>query len=194
MSLLIRNGRIITATDDYLGDIYCADQTITRIESHQPAAAAGANGENASAASPRLSVPPGTEVIDAMGKYVFPGFIDPHVHIYLPFMGTYAKDTWDSASRAALLGGTTTLIEMICPGKTDDAMDAFELWCSKAVGIAACDYSYHMGVTRFDDRTASQLRQIVKTRGISSFKVFLAYKGALGVDDRELYHTSLARL
>ena len=172
MPLLIQNGRIITATDDYQADIYCAGESISRIESK---------------IDPK-SLPPTTQTVDAKGKYIFPGFIDPHVHIYLPFMGTYAKDTWETASKAALAGGTTTLIEMVCPGKTDDAMEAFELWCSKSQGISACDYTYHMGVTRFDAPTEKQLREIVK-RGVSSFKVFLAYKGALGVDDRELYHT-----
>jgi dihydropyrimidinase len=171
MALLIRNGRIFTATDDYKADIFCADETITHIERRIDPGSV-----------------PGAEVIDAAGKYIFPGFIDPHVHIYLPFMGTYAKDTWETASRAALVGGTTTLIEMICPGKTEEPMAAFELWKSKAAGVAACDYSFHMGVTRFDDAAEKQFRQIVK-QGITSFKVFLAYKGALGVDDRELYRT-----
>lgn len=172
MPLLITNGRILTATDDYSADVFCAGETITRIEK---------------GIDPK-SCPPGTEVIDASGKYVFPGFIDPHVHVYLPFMGTYAKDDWESASRAALLGGTTTLIEMICPGKSDEPMAAFETWLGKAQGKSACDFTFHMGVTRFDDLAEKQFRDIVK-RGIRSFKVFLAYKGALGVDDRELYHT-----
>jgi dihydropyrimidinase len=174
MPLLIRNGRVITATDDYVADIFCAGETITRIE-------------RAGGIDPR-SCPSGTEIIDAAGKYVFPGFIDPHVHIYLPFMGTYAKDTWETASRAALVGGTTTLIEMICPGKQDEPLAAFEMWLAKAQGVSACDFSFHMGVTRFDASSEKQFREIVK-RGIRSFKVFLAYKGALGVDDRELYHT-----
>jgi dihydropyrimidinase len=171
MALLIRNGRVVTASEDYVADIYCHDQAVTRIEKGIDPASS-----------------PGAEVIDATGKYVFPGFIDPHVHVYLPFMGTYAKDTWESASRAALVGGTTTLIEMICPGKTDEPMAAFETWLGKARGVASCDYSFHMGVTRFDALAEGQLREIVK-RGVTSFKVFLAYKGALGVDDRELYHT-----
>jgi len=172
MPLLFKNGRIITATDDYVADVYCAGDTITRIE----------RGIDAK------SLASGTETIDATGKYVFPGFIDPHVHVYLPFMGTYAKDTWETASRAALVGGTTTLIEMICPGKTDEPMAAFETWLDKAQGVSSCDFTFHMGVTRFDELAEKQFREIVK-RGIRSFKVFLAYKGALGVDDRELYHT-----
>jgi D-hydantoinase len=169
MPLLIKNGEIITPSQRYRADIFCEGETITTI-------------------APNLSAPPDTEVIDATGKYVFPGFIDPHVHIYLPFMGTYSKDTYESASRAALVGGTTTLIEMCCPARSDDALAAFDLWMSKAAGHSACDFTFHMGVTKFDAATESQLREIV-ARGISSFKIFLAYKGAFGVDDTELYRT-----
>jgi dihydropyrimidinase len=169
MSLLIKNGEIVTADSRYVADIYCEGETITKIDRN-------------------LSAPAGTEVIDATGKYVFPGFIDPHVHIYLPFMGTFAKDTYETGSRAALVGGTTTLIEMCCPARSDDALAAFELWMSQAAGKSACDFTFHMGVTRFDAKSAGQLREIVR-RGISSFKIFLAYKGAFGIDDTELYHT-----
>jgi dihydropyrimidinase len=169
MSLLIKNGEIVTASERYFADIYCEKETITRIDRNLPA-------------------PPGAEVIDASGKYVFPGFIDPHVHIYLPFMGTFAKDTHETASKAALVGGTTTFIEMICPGRAENPMDAFESWMEKAAGKSACDFSFHMGVTRFDANAERQFREIVK-RGVSSFKVFLAYKGALGVTDEELYKT-----
>jgi dihydropyrimidinase len=103
-------------------------------------------------------------------------------------MGTYARDTYETASRAALVGGTTTLIEMVCPSRADDPVEAYELWKSKAVGLSACDYAFHMGVTRFNDQTPAQLRQVVDD-GTASFKVFLAYKGAFGVDDTELYRT-----
>jgi dihydropyrimidinase len=167
MGLMVKNGEIVTASDRYVADIWCEDDTVTAIGRNLPA-------------------PAGCEVIDAAGRYVFPGFIDPHVHIYLPFMGTFAKDTYETASCAALVGGTTTLIEMICPARGDDALEACELWKSKAEGRSACDYTFHMGVTRFDGRTESQLRRIVQD-GISSFKVFLAYKGAFAVNDEELY-------
>lgn len=103
-------------------------------------------------------------------------------------MGTYAKDTYESASRAALVGGTTTLIEMVCPARSDDTMEAYELWKGKAEGKSACDYTFHMGVTKFDATTESQLRRIVED-GVASFKVFLAYKGAFAVEDTELYQT-----
>jgi dihydropyrimidinase len=124
--------------------------------------------------------------VDAAGKYVFPGFIDPHVHIYLPFMGTYAADDYASASQAALAGGTTTLIEMICPGPADEPFDAFELWRSKAHGLAAVDYTFHMSVVRFDAHVREQFRKIVAS-GVASFKVFLAYKGALNLSDEHLF-------
>ena len=174
MALLIKNGEIITADSRYVADIYCEDETITRIDR-------------------AIAAPPGTEVIDAAGKYVFPGFIDPHVHIYLPFMGTFSKDTYATGSQAALVGGTTTLIEMCCPSRKDDALASFELWMAQAIGKSACDFTFHMGVTKFDATTDAQLREIVR-RGISSFKIFLAYKGEFGVDDTELYRTlKLAR-
>ena len=169
MSLLVTNGRIVTADSDFTGDIFCEAETITRI------------GKN-------LGAPPDAEVIDATGKLVFPGFIDPHVHIYLPFMGTLSKDTYETGSKAALVGGTTTLIEMCCPARSDDTLGGFELWMSQAVGKSACDFTFHMGVTRFDATTEAQLREIV-ARGNSSFKIFLAYKGAFGIDDTELYRT-----
>src|SRR4051812_14618466 len=169
MSLLIKNGEIVTASERYVADILCENETITRIDRNIPA-------------------PKGAEVIDAKGKFVFPGFIDPHVHIYLPFMGTFSKDTYETGSKAALVGGTTTLIEMCCPARKDDALDSFELWMKQAVGKSACDFSFHMGVTKFDANSESQLREIVR-RGISSFKIFLAYKGAFGIDDTELYRT-----
>ena len=170
MALLIRGGRIITPTDDFTGDIYAENEKITRIE-------------------PRIDdklVAPGAEIIDARGKYVFPGFIDPHVHIYLPFMGTYAADDYESASKAALVGGTTTLIEMICPGPSDEPVAAFELWKSKAEGLAAVDYTFHMSVVRFEQHIRDQFREIVSA-GVASFKVVLAYKGALNLSDEDLF-------
>lgn len=138
MAVLIRNGEIINADSRFHADILVEGETISRI------------GKN-------IEAPAGATVIDAKGKYVFPGFIDPHVHIHLPFMGTLAKDTYETASIAALAGGTTTLIEMICPrGRTI-------LGRPTSYGVArrrksACDFTFHMGVTRFDGRTADQLK------------------------------------
>jgi dihydropyrimidinase len=170
VALLIRGGRLITPADDHIADIYCEGETITRIEREIDT----------------RTLPPGTEVIDASGKYVFPGFIDPHVHIYLPFMGTFAADDYESASKAALAGGTTTLVEMICPGPADDPLTAFELWKSKAETLAAVDYTFHMSVVRFEESVRGRFREIVKA-GVASFKVFLAYKGALNLSDEHLF-------
>ena len=169
MSLLIKNGEIVTPSERYIADIFCEGETITRIDRD-------------------MIGPPGTEIIDASGKYVFPGFIDPHTHIYLPFMATYSKDTYETGSKAALVGGTTTIFDMCVPSREMEASDGFRIWREQSEGKSACDYTYHMGVTKFDLRTADQLRTIVQ-EGIASFKVFLAYQGAFGIDDFELYHT-----
>ncbi|HEV2095462.1 MAG TPA: amidohydrolase family protein, partial [Chthoniobacterales bacterium] len=169
MPLLIQNGAIVTGTERFVADIWCEGETITRIDRD-------------------IAPPEGADLIDASGKYVFPGFIDPHTHIYLPFMGTFAKDTYETASKAALVGGTTTIFEMVCPSREMDAVEGLAIWREQSEGKSACDYTYHMGVTRFDDSTAERLREIVRS-GVASFKIFLAYKGAFGIDDTELYRT-----
>jgi len=169
MALLIRNGEIVTVDSRVRADIFVEHESITRI------------GKN-------LEAPPGAEIVDATGKLVFPGFIDPHVHIYLPFMATFAKDTHETGSIAALIGGTTTYIEMCCPNRNDDALEGYQLWKSKAEGKSACDYAFHMSVTKFVKETEPQLRQIVAD-GTASFKIFLAYKNFFGVDDGEMYQT-----
>jgi dihydropyrimidinase len=169
VSLLIQNGQIVTAERQYTADIYIEDEIITSIGTH-------------------LEVPEGTRTIDASGKYVFPGFIDPHVHVYLPFMGTFAKDTHATASQAALVGGTTTYIEMLAPGGSEKLADGWNLWTGRAAGHSACDYTFHIGVTRWDAETEATLRELV-AGGMKSFKVFLAYKGAFGIDDAALYNT-----
>ena len=167
MALLITAGEIVTARERYVADIYCAGETITRI-------------------GPRLEAPPGTEIIDASGCYVFPGFIDPHVHLHLPARGTQTKDDFVSGSQAALLGGTTTVIEMCCPVRGDDALASFSTWMTAAAGKSACDFTFHMGVAQFDARTEAQLREIV-AQGVASCKIFLAYQGLYGLNDTELY-------
>ncbi len=169
MTLLIKNGEIITADSRYTADILCEGGSITRIDHN-------------------IDAPAGAEVVDATGKYVFPGFIDPHTHIHLPFMGTFAKDNYETGTTAALCGGTTTLIDFVIPGKDEQPKDALQTWREQSEGKACSDYTYHMAITRFDDEVEAQLRDIVAD-GITSFKVFLAYKGAFGINDEELYRT-----
>src|SRR5258708_19249398 len=174
MALLIRNGEIVTVGSRVHADIYVENETITRIGSN-------------------LAAPPDAEMIDAKGKLIFPGFIDPHVYIYLPFMATFAKDTHETGSIAALVGGTTTYIEMCCPNRNDDALEGYQLWKSKAAGKSACDYAFHMAVTKFGKETHSQFPEIVPD-ATPSFKIFFAYKNFFGVDDGEMYQTlELAR-
>ncbi len=165
--LVIRNGEIVTSSQRYVADILCEDGVIAAI------------GKS-------LDVVAGTEEYDASGKFVFPGFIDPHTHIYMPFMGSFTADTYETATIAALCGGTTTLIDFVIPDRDGSPLAALETWRKAAEGNAACDWTWHMAVTRFDAEVARELEQIVQG-GITSFKVFLAYGGALGIDDAELY-------
>ncbi len=169
MGLLIKGGEIVTSESRSRGDIFIENETISSIGTD-------------------LVAPPETEIIDATGKLIFPGFIDPHVHIHLPFMATFARDTHATASKAALIGGTTTFIEMCCPSRNEDALEGYQTWKNKAQGHSACDYAFHMAVTRYDANTEAQLREIVRD-GTASFKVFLAYKNFFGVTDEELFHT-----
>lgn len=170
MSLLIKNGEIVTATSRFTADIWCENETITRIDKN-------------------IEAPEGAEVIDATGKFIFPGFIDPHTHIYLPFMGTTSSDTYSSASIAALCGGTTTFIDFVIPGMSEDPLSAIQTWTEQSKGKSACDFTWHMAITNYNESVEKQLREIVADIGVASFKVFLAYKGALGIDDEALLKT-----
>lgn len=164
--IVIKNGMMYTPESEFVGDIAINGGTIEAIQE-----GGGLQGNNE---------------IDATGMCVFPGFIDPHVHIHLPFMGTNAIDDHASATKAALVGGTTTIIEMICPGPDDEPAKAFAEWKSLAEAGACCDYTFHMAVVRFDDIAKAQLRELVASEGVQSCKVFLAYKGALNISDEHL--------
>ena len=164
---VIKGGTVFTPDDSFVGDLAICGETIAAVEK---------NGNLQ-----------GAEEIDAVGKYVFPGFIDPHVHIHLPFMGTNAIDDHASATQAALAGGTTTVIEMICPGPDDEPQAAFDEWKQLATAGACCDFSFHLAVVRFDALAKQQIRELVANAGVQSFKVFLAYKGALDISDENLF-------
>lgn len=166
MSILIRNGRVITATDDYVADILIEGETIVQI------------GRNLKAKADRE--------IDASGKLVFPGGIDPHVHLDMPFMGTYSSDNYATGTRAALHGGTTMVIDFILQTQGDSLHNALSTWQQKSEGNAYGDYSYHMAVTDFNDSVAGEVVQMIEEEGITSFKTFMAYKGALMIDDGQM--------
>ena len=164
MSLLIKNGEIITASDGYVADIFCEGETITAI------------GRN-------LPTPTGAEVIDAPGKYVFPGFIDPHVHIYLPFMGTFAKGHLRHRQpRRPRRRHHHPHRNVSAPAAPTSPSQPSTSGTRRPHGKSACDFTFHMGVAAIRRHRRAQLREIVK-RGIASFKIFLAYKGAFGIDD-----------
>ncbi len=166
MSVLIKNGRIITADADYIADIFIEGETISTI------------GKN-------LTVKADT-VIDAAGKLVMPGGIDPHVHLDMPFMGTFSSDTYETGTRAALYGGTTMVIDFILQTQGKSLQSALDDWKSRSDNNAVGDYSFHMAVTDFNDETKKEIKTFIEEYGITSFKTFMAYKGALMIDDRQM--------
>jgi dihydropyrimidinase len=166
MSLLIKNGRIITATDDYTADIFILGESVHSI------------GHD-------LQVKADKE-IDAAGKLVFPGGIDPHVHLDMPFMGTFSSDSYETGTRAALFGGTTTVIDFILQKQGNSLHDALTEWKGRSDGNCVGDYSFHMAVTDFNENTRKEIADLVQKEGITSFKTFMAYKGALMIDDRQM--------
>jgi dihydropyrimidinase len=166
MSILIKNGRVITATDDYLADILIEGETIKAIGRDLQAKA--------------------DTVIDAAGKLVMPGGIDPHVHLDMPFMGTYSSDNYETGTRAALFGGTTTVIDFILQKQGHSLHAALSEWKGRSDGNAVGDYSFHMAVTDFNEDTRKEIREMIEEEGITSFKTFMAYKGALMIDDRQM--------
>jgi dihydropyrimidinase len=166
MSLLIKNGRIITASDDYVADIFTEGETVRAV------------GRNLKLDADRE--------IDATGKLVFPGGIDPHVHLDMPFMGTYSSDNYETGTRAALFGGTTMVIDFILQKQGSPLRSALAEWKKRSDNNCVGDYSFHMAVTDFNDATKREIKDFIETEGITSFKTFMAYKGALMIDDRQM--------
>ncbi len=166
MALLITNGRIITASEDYYADILIEDEEIVAI---------GKNLHH-----------PADEIIDAAGMYIFPGGIDPHVHLDMPFMGTFSSDSYATGTLAALHGGTTTVIDFVLQTQGKSLRHALEQWQSRSNGNCYGDYSFHMAVTDFNEETKKEIAEMVEQEGITSFKTFMAYKGALMIDDRQM--------
>ena len=166
MSILIKNGNIITATDNYVADIFIEGETIKAI------------GKN-------LSIKADKE-IDASGKFIFPGGIDPHVHLDMPFMGTFSSDSYETGTRAALYGGTTMVIDFILQKQGNSLQDALKEWKSRSDNNCVGDYSFHMAVTDFNEDTKKEIKHFIEEEGITSFKTFMAYKGALMIDDRQM--------
>ncbi|MBI4548481.1 MAG: dihydropyrimidinase [Ignavibacteriae bacterium] len=166
MSTTIKNGRIITAEQDYKADIYVERDKITAIGANLPMKA--------------------DITIDANGKYVIPGGIDVHTHLDMPFGGTVSSDDFDTGTRAAAFGGTTTLIDFAIQAKGMRMRDALDIWWKKAEGKACTDYGLHMIVTDLPDAHIEDMNDMVR-EGVSSFKLFMAYPGVLMVDDATIF-------
>src|ERR687888_367215 len=169
MSILIKGGRIITAADDYVGDLYVEDERISLI------------GESLDVHADR--------VIDATGKYVFPGCVDPHTHLDMPFGGTVTIDDVESGQTSAAAGGTTCHVDFVIQPKGATFADALEEWRGKANGKEVIDMGYHMAVTDLKEGGTLEELAGLPDQGITSYKLFMAYKGALMVDDETLFRT-----
>ena len=169
MSKLIKNGTIVTADVTYKADIFVQHGKIVAI------------GENLKEAA--------DHILDASGCYVMPGGIDPHTHMEMPFMGTQSADDFSSGTRAAISGGTTMIVDFVLPGINQSLIEALQAWHQKA-GKATADYSFHMAVTWWGEEVWKEMPEVVK-RGINTFKHFMAYKGALMVNDDEMYQSFL---
>lgn len=164
MTTVIKNGTVVTADLTYKADVKIDAGKIIEI-------------------GPNLS---GDTVLDATGCYVMPGGIDPHVHLEMPFMGTYSADTFDSGTRAALAGGTTMVVDFCLPEPGQSLLDALKRWNNKATR-AHCDYSFHMAITWWGEQVFDEMKAVVRNHGINTFKHFMAYKGSLMVNDDEMF-------
>jgi dihydropyrimidinase len=169
MSVLIKGGRIVTAADDYVADVFVEDETVTLI------------GESLDQAADRA--------IDASGKYLLPGGVDPHTHLDMPFGGTVTIDDVESGQTSAAFGGTTTHVDFVIQPQGMSFGDALDEWRAKANGKQVIDMGYHMAVT--DLREGGTLEELASLpdQGVTSYKLFMAYKGALMVDDETLFRT-----
>ncbi|WP_105414839.1 dihydropyrimidinase [Neorhizobium sp. T25_27] len=164
MTTVIKGGTIVTADLTYKADVKIDAGRIIEI-------------------GPNLF---GDTTLDAAGCYVMPGGIDPHVHLEMPFMGTYSADDFESGTRAALAGGTTMVVDFCLPEPGQSLLDALKRWDNKATR-ANCDYSFHMSVTWWGEQVFNEMKAVVAHHGINTFKHFMAYKGALMVNDDEMF-------
>jgi dihydropyrimidinase len=169
VSVLIKGGRIITAADDYAGDVYVEDERITLV------------GESLDVDADR--------VIDATDRYVLPGCVDPHTHLDMPFGGTVTIDDFTSGQTSAAFGGTTCHVDFVIQPPGTSFADALDMWHAKREGKQIIDCGFHMAVT--DLREGGSLEELARLpeQGVTSYKLFMAYKGALMVDDETLFHT-----
>jgi dihydropyrimidinase len=164
---IITNGRVVTAADTYASDVAISHGKVSAIGQNLPR-------DNA------------TKIIDAAGKYVLPGGIDVHTHLDMPFGGTNSADDFETGTRAAAFGGTTTLIDFAIQYKGQTLRTAFDTWMQKAAGKAVSDYSFHCIITDLADAQLAEMNALVR-EGVTSFKLFMAYPGVFMLDDGSIF-------
>lgn len=167
MSILIKGGRVVTAVDDYFADVLVEGEKVVRIGKDLPTEV--------------------DRVIDARNRLVIPGGIDAHTHMELPFGGTTSADDFDSGTKAAAHGGTTTIIDFAVQTKGESCLKGLERWHQKAEGKATIDYAFHMIVTDMPVERLPEMTRLAEQEGVTSYKLFMAYPGVLYVDDGTLY-------
>src|SRR3954470_16223970 len=173
MRTLIKNGTIVTAVDQYHGDVLVEDEKISVIGTSLDIPAANLD-----------------KVIDAAGKYVLPGGIDVHTHMDMPFGGSTSADDFETGTKAAAFGGTTTIVDFAIQYRGQTLHHAMETWASKADGKAVIDYGFHMIVTELNDQVEGEMDALVR-QGITSFKLFMAYPGVFMLDDASIFKALL---
>lgn len=172
MKKIIKNGTIVTASDIYRADVCIENGVISQI------------GDQLSTT--------GAEVIDAKGCYLFPGGIDPHTHLDMPFGGTVTKDDFETGTMAAAFGGTTTIIDFCLTNKGKTLKSAIETWHAKSKDKAVIDYGFHLQIVEMNESVLNELPKVIDEEGITSFKVFMAYKHQFQADDETLFRTLVA--
>jgi len=172
MRKIIKNGTVVTAADMYQGDILIENGVIVQIGTQLDGS--------------------GAEVIDAAGSYIFPGGIDPHTHLDMPFGGTVTKDDFETGTMAAAFGGTTTIIDFCLTTKGKPLKTAVDAWHAKAKEKAVIDYGFHLQIVEANEAALNELPGMIKEEGITSLKVFMAYKNQFQADDETLFRTLLA--
>eukprot|EP00013_Stygamoeba_regulata_P008299 CAMPEP_0177668824 /NCGR_PEP_ID=MMETSP0447-20121125/23028_1 /TAXON_ID=0 /ORGANISM="Stygamoeba regulata, Strain BSH-02190019" /LENGTH=503 /DNA_ID=CAMNT_0019175479 /DNA_START=91 /DNA_END=1602 /DNA_ORIENTATION=+ len=165
--ILVQGGIVVNEDREFKADVLCENGKIVAV------------GENLNA--------DGARVIDASGKYVIPGGIDTHTHCQLPFMGTVAVDDFNHGTRAAVAGGTTMLLDFVIPSKGESPLAAYEKWRAWADPKVNCDYSFHVAITWWDESVAKDMEVLSTEKGVSSYKMFLAYKGVFQLPDSDLF-------
>ncbi|ULT58920.1 dihydropyrimidinase [Neobacillus drentensis] len=172
MKKVIKNGTVVTAADTYRADVCIENGVVTQI------------GENLSTV--------GAEVIDAKGCYLFPGGIDPHTHLDMPFGGTVTKDDFETGTMAAAFGGTTTIIDFCLTTKGATLKSAVDAWHAKSKDKAVIDYGFHLQIVEMNNEKLAELPKMIEEEGITSLKVFMAYKNQFQADDETLFKTLIA--